>query len=90
MNEPARAFGWMQRGPRCWVNPSGYQVCSNMLRGVHYFAAWSPDLGKDEHERLLRPHYARGERVPMRREALGIFGNLQAAFDACTIHSGGT
>jgi len=73
-NEP-----WTRRGPYCRRNAAGYRIAAASVGDAWRYVLFAPPLTECEFENRLKVRYAKGERVPQRRELLGVFDDPAAA-----------
>lgn len=70
---------WASRGSDCWENAAGYRIAAFRVGGDYRYSLFAPPIGEREFDGRLKVRYARGERVPQRRELLGGFDDLASA-----------
>lgn len=80
---------WSQRSRFYWEDTTGYRIAVAVTNGAWRYAVFAPTITNANHNKLLKPRYARGEYILSQREPLGVFDDPETARAACARHAEG-
>lgn len=78
-----------RKGGAFMESMDGYRVSRVRVADDVKYVAWAPDIGFEAVKRMMRVRYARGERVPARRELIGVATTAAEAMEMCEQHASG-